>query len=330
MDDHAAPVPTTSRQPNRSPILAALLAAVVLLPLLGHRPLTDWDEGIYAEIAREMLAGHSLQAWLIPHWNGALWFEKPPLGMWLTALSLRFFGLNAFAARLPSALAAIAIVAILHGWVQRRRDQLTAWLSTVILLSAFGFQHAARVGETDTLLSLFSLVAVLGLAELLLDNPQGWLVFFPAFALALMTKGAASLTLPFTALALAALHPGHLFRHPKPFTAGLALFLALTLPWHLYLYSHFGRIFLRDYIGFHTFTRATSAIEGHHTHPWFYLWVLLLSAPPFALLYPFALTAPFRRSSPLNSGSQQSGWPILSSSIGKGAFRCAASSSGKR
>lgn len=158
-------------RPRLASALAALLAAAVLLPLLGHRPLTDWDEGIYAEIAREMLATHTF---LIPHWNGHLWFEKPPLQMWLTAASLRLFGLNAFAARLPSALAGIATATVLHAWLQRRRNNLTAWLSTMLLLGAFGFQHVARVGETDTLLTLFSLIAVLGLAELLCRNPRGW------------------------------------------------------------------------------------------------------------------------------------------------------------
>ncbi|HLI76897.1 MAG TPA: glycosyltransferase family 39 protein, partial [Acidobacteriaceae bacterium] len=258
-----------------SAALAALLAALVLLVGLGHRPLTDWDEGIYAEIAREMLAAHTLHGFLIPHWNTHLWFEKPPLAMWLTGASLHLFGLDAFAARLPSALAGIAIVTVLHAWLLRRLPRegalLTAWFSTVILLSAFGFQHAARAGETDTLLSLFSLLAVLGLADLLLGHARGWLLFFTGFALAIMTKGAASVTLPLTALVLTALHPRHLLRHARTFTAGLLLFLALTVPWHAFVYASFGHAFLRDYLGFHTLTRATNAIEGHRTHPWFYL-----------------------------------------------------------
>lgn len=296
---HSQPLSPFAPQTRLSTLLAALLAALVLLPLLGHRPLTDWDEGIYAEIAREMLATHTLGAFLIPHWNGHLWFEKPPLQMWLTAASLRLFGLNAFAARLPSALAGIATVAALHRWLERRLPRheahLTAWLSTVILLSAFGFQHVSRVGETDTLLSLFCLLAVLGLADLLQNNAGGWLLFFLGLALALMTKGAASLTLPLTALALIAIHPGKLLRHPRTFTVGLLLFLAITLPWHAYVYAHFGAAFLHDYLGFHTLTRATGAIEGHRTQPWFYLWVLLVSAPLCSLLYPSAIAAPFRR-----------------------------------
>ena len=283
------------RNRTSTALLAALFAAAVLLPLLGHRPLTDWDEGIYAEIAREMLCAHTLQGFLAPHWNGHLWFEKPPLQMWLTAASLRLFGLNAFAARLPSALAGIATVTLLHAWLLRRVNALTAWLSTVILLSAFGFQHVARVGETDTLLALFCLLATLGLAELLKNRPLGWILFWTGFALALLTKGAGSLPLPLTALLLTLLNPRQLLRHARSFALGAALFLALTLPWHIYAYIHFGDTFLSPYLGLHVLHRATAAIEGHITHPWFYLWVLFISAPLFSLLYPAALTATFRR-----------------------------------
>ena len=76
-------------------MLATLTAAVALLPLLGRKPLTDWDEAIYAEVSREML-GHS---WLVLHWNAALWLEKPPLMLWVTAVFFHLFGVTEFWAR---------------------------------------------------------------------------------------------------------------------------------------------------------------------------------------------------------------------------------------
>lgn len=274
--------------------LAMLLACLVLLPLLGHRVLTDWDEGIYAEIAREMLTGSTLRAWLTPHWNGHLWFEKPPLAMWLMAVSMRLCGLHALGARLPSALAGVGMVGVLHRWMLPRYGFLAAWLGTAILLSAFGFQHAARAGETDTLLSLFCLSAVLGLAGVVEGQARGWLLFWTGFGLAMMTKGAGSITLPLTLAALLALQPHQVLRFPRAWSAGLALFAGIAVPWHALMWAQYGHAFVSEYVGFHTLHRATTAIEGHQTGPWFYLWVLLISAPPFALLYPFALAAPFR------------------------------------
>ncbi len=81
-------------------VVAAFLVAY-LLPL-GYRPLSAPDELRNAEVPREMLAGGD---WIVPHLDGVRYFEKPVLGYWLTATSMLVFGENAWAVRLPAALA---------------------------------------------------------------------------------------------------------------------------------------------------------------------------------------------------------------------------------
>jgi 4-amino-4-deoxy-L-arabinose transferase-like glycosyltransferase len=274
-----------------STLLATALTCIVLLSLLGHKPLTNWDEGIYAEISREML---SLGV-LVPHWNYQPWFEKPPLMLWITAAFFKIFGVHDFWARAGSALSGVAIVALLHGWLVRRNDILAAWLSTLILLSTFGFLHVCRVGETDVLLSLGCCIALVGLAAIQDHKLNGWYLFWAGVAIALMTKGAASIVLIITALLFAALERWNLTRLGKSFWLGLLLFLLAVLPWHLYMFHLFGAGFLTEYLGFHVLARATHQIEDHITHWWYYFWVLLISAAPFVLLYPFAIVDSFRR-----------------------------------
>ncbi len=273
-----------------STFLAALLACIVLLPLLGHKPLTNWDEGIYAEISREML---SLGA-LVPHWNYQPWFEKPPLMLWITAAFFRIFGVTEFWARAGSALSGVCIVALLHAWLARK-DILAAWLSTFILLGTFGFLHVCRVGEMDVLLSLGCCIALCGLTAIQDRQLSGWYLFWAGLAIALMAKGAASIVLIIAALLFAAVERWNSTHLGRSFWLGLLLFLALILPWHLCMFHRFGASFLTDYVGFHVLARATHQIEEHNTHWWYYLWVLLISAAPFALLYPFALADSFRR-----------------------------------
>jgi 4-amino-4-deoxy-L-arabinose transferase-like glycosyltransferase len=240
-----------------STALATVLGAIVLLTLLGRKPIADWDEGVYAGISRAMLSG----PWLIPHWNTQPWFEKPPLELWLTALSFKLFGVSEFTARLISAISGIALVGLIHTWLAVRRNALTAWLSTMILVATFGFLRAARVGEMDVLLSLGCTLALIGLAELARDaappSNRGWYVFFAGFAIALMTKGAASVTLPLTLVSLFALQPALLRRLRLDFLLSLALFLAAVLPWHLYMLHRLGNLFLANYLGLHVFVRAT-------------------------------------------------------------------------
>jgi 4-amino-4-deoxy-L-arabinose transferase-like glycosyltransferase len=277
----------STRQGLTSAALATLLAAIVLLTLLGHNRLTDWDEGIYAQVSREMLT----TGWLVPHWNTQLWLEKPPLTFWITALFFKLFGVSEFTARLGSALSAVTLVVLLNGWLAHRRDRLTAWLSTLILLTTFGFLHTARVGETDVLLSLGCLLALIGVAELYLSpaSPLPWYLYWIGFSIALLAKGAASATILFTLLALVLLDRTLFRRLRLHFFLGFALFLALVLPWHLYLYHLYGQLFLDQYLGLHVIGRVTHQYDGHISHWWYYLRVLLVSAPPFVLLYPFAL-----------------------------------------
>lgn len=274
-----------------STLLATILACVVLLTLLGHKPLTNWDEGIYAEISREMLS----LGLLVPHWNYQPWFEKPPLMPWITAAFFKLFGINDFWARAGSAFSGVAIVALLHGWLIRRKDTLAAWLSTLILLSTFGFLHVCRVGEMDVLLSLGCCIALCGLTAIQSDKLNGWYLFWAGVAVALMAKGAACIVLILTALLFAAVERWSLTRLSRPFWLGLLLFLLAVLPWHLYMFHVFGAGFLTEYLGFHVLARATHQIEEHITHWWYYFWVLLISAEPFVLLYPFAIFDSFQR-----------------------------------
>jgi 4-amino-4-deoxy-L-arabinose transferase-like glycosyltransferase len=296
MDERAAtpeasPAKQNSRQSVVSTGLAVLLACAVLLPLLGHKLLTDWDEGIYAEVAREMLG----RGWMVPTWNFQPWFEKPPLMFWVTAVFFKLFGVHEFWARAGSALSGVAIVGVLHGWLMRRGDRLAAWLSTLILLSTLGFLHVCRMGELDVLLSLGCSVALCGLAEVSESKAGGWYWFWGGFAIALMTKSAASVTLALAVVVVAVLGRWGLQYFGRQFWLGLAVFLLAVLPWHVAMWERFGSAFLAEYLGFHTLTRATEQIEGHTTHWWYYLWVLLVSAAPFVLLFPAAIVKALRR-----------------------------------
>jgi len=272
--------------------LATLLACAVLLPLLGHKPLTNWDEGIYAEISREMLTFGPL----VPHWNYQPWFEKPPLMLWITAAFFRIFGVTEFWARAGSALSGVAIVSLLHAWLVRVGDYLAAWLSTLILLGTFGFIHVCRVGEMDVLLTLGCCIALCGLTAVQDHRPTGWYLFWAGLAIALMTKSAACIVLPITLLVFALIERWSTKHLGRSFWIGLLLFGIAVLPWHLYMFHRFGMTFAREYVGFHVLTRATHQIEDHVTHWWYYLWVLLISAAPFVLLYPSAVAQAFRRS----------------------------------
>lgn len=271
--------------------LAFLTAALVLLPLLGRKMLANWDEGIYAEVAREMLGRN----WLVPTWQFHHWFEKPPLSLWITAAFFHLCGVTQFWARACSALSGVAVVGLTHWVAIRMRGVKTAWLTTLILLSTFGFLRVCRVGEMDVLLALGCYPALWGLAEVLSGDLRGWYWFWLGFAVAAMTKGAASVVLPLTLVIVFAWERWSWRNLRRQFLFGLLLFAVLVLPWHIYMLARFGMPFLREYLGLHVIERATTHLEGHVTPWWYYAKVLLALASPWVLAYPFAVWHAFRR-----------------------------------
>jgi 4-amino-4-deoxy-L-arabinose transferase-like glycosyltransferase len=88
----------------------AIAAALLFVPGLGSVHLFDRDEINFAEIAREMLVTGQ---WSQPSVGFRPFYEKPPLFMWLQAVSMTVFGVGEFAARLPNALCgALTLVAL--------------------------------------------------------------------------------------------------------------------------------------------------------------------------------------------------------------------------
>ena len=85
------------------------LALVLLFYRLGDGSLHDWDEAIYAQVAKEMVLSDT---WMSLTWNGTPFFHKPPLYFWLTALTYKMIGVNEFAARLWPAIFGFGVVVL--------------------------------------------------------------------------------------------------------------------------------------------------------------------------------------------------------------------------
>ena len=73
--------------------------------------LMSLNEGRRALAIQEMVASGN---WLLPHLNGELYLTKPPLLYWLSSAFAMFGGVNEWTLRLPSALAAIAVLFMVY------------------------------------------------------------------------------------------------------------------------------------------------------------------------------------------------------------------------
>ena len=189
-------------------LLVCLLAAALILPGLGKASLKDWDEAIYSQVSKEIVQSGD---WLTLHWGHQLWFEKPPLLMWGTAVFYRVFGINEFSSRIVSALAGIALACLTCAIGTRLYGTAAGIFSGVILLTGSEFLFRARFGTTDVLLTLFTFLAIYAYLHLKEGDDRWWYLAWFSAALAVMTKGAAAVIVP-AVIGLSVLLDGILWR----------------------------------------------------------------------------------------------------------------------
>jgi 4-amino-4-deoxy-L-arabinose transferase-like glycosyltransferase len=177
---------------NRYPrLVIAAFATLLFVPGLGAVHLFDWDEINFAEIAREMVVSGD---WSRPTIGFVPFHEKPPLFMWLQAMSMGALGVNEFAARLPNALCGILTLIVLHRIGVRWRGQAFGLLWPLAYAGSILPHLYFRSGIIDPWFNLF---IFLGIAAFMRTTEEGsvkhalfsgiWL------GLAVMTKGPAAI-----------------------------------------------------------------------------------------------------------------------------------------
>lgn len=145
-------------------VLAIEITTVIALSLLlffyglGNFGLAGADEPRYAQIAREMLRNNDF---VTPTLHGSPWLEKPALYYWRAAAAFRTFGVHDWAARLPSATFALALVVIIYFHMRRFRPgaEFGAALITAACAGIIGFSRGA---STDMQLAAPFAFAMLG------------------------------------------------------------------------------------------------------------------------------------------------------------------------
>ncbi|MFK8037245.1 MAG: ArnT family glycosyltransferase [Crocinitomicaceae bacterium] len=157
---------------------------------LGSFIMRWWDESIFAVNTYEMMQNGN---YFSLSFNGKpdLFNTKPPLTSWFQLLSVKIFGYNELALRLPSAISAGLTVVILFKFISRHFNYQWAWISSLILLTSNGFIgfHTARTADSDSILTLFLVLTNLSFVLFILkDNKKQILLFFVFISLAFATK----------------------------------------------------------------------------------------------------------------------------------------------
>lgn len=123
--------------------------------------------------------------------------EKPPLVMWLQALSLHIFGKSEFAIRFPSALATIGVGALIYKFASDVFNRLTGFMSALfflILPYMFNGHNAGRRGGTDMVFLFFGVLFLYGLWKFCESDQSKYLYISSAsLSCTILAKGPAGL-----------------------------------------------------------------------------------------------------------------------------------------
>ncbi len=258
---------------------------------LGNTGLVDETEPLFAEAARQMTVTGN---WITPYFNEATRFDKPPLIYWLMALGYQFLGVNPWAVRLPSALAAILLTLGCFFTLRRFSGSLAAWIGAALV--AFNPQTLvwARTGVSDMLLSCCLGSALLCFFWGYSQEGKGQRWYFACYlflGLAVLTKGPVGIVLPGMIIFTFLLYVGKLRQvmGEMRLLQGSLIFLIVTVPWYALVTWQNGAAFIDSFFGYHNLERFTSVVNRHSAPWYFYFLVVLLGFLPWSAYLPVAL-----------------------------------------
>jgi len=262
----------------------AALLFVVLFWQLGAASFWDPDEAHYAEASRELLRTGD---WLAPYYNEQPFFDKPILFYWFQAAGMAVAGQNETGARLASAVAAVFLVAT-AAWLGAALFSFETGFVAALLLAASPPVFAlARYAILDMIFTalLFGGVSLVAVAALK-DRPALQWPGYLLVAASVVTKGPLAFVLCGATFGLAILASTDLRRRLLGLRVlwGLALVVALSLPWFVYMWLRFRDAFVSGYVLDENVSLFASNRFGAKFDPLFYFRVLAAGLLPWTAL----------------------------------------------
>lgn len=220
-----------------------------------------WDEGIYAEVADEILINKSLNT----TFNNGIWLNKPPLAHALVAGSFLLFENRELGARLLMVIFSSLLLILtymlaektLRFFFSKEFEDLPLWEKEIVPMipvlmtaSTFLFLERSTLINTDVMLGVawvgYFLTRGSYIGKLFFISfgtlTKSFLGLYPlGFELLMLRKGSISL---------------------KGLMKGIAL-LVIPLVWHIYSYILHGQYFINSHVLDQVVKRVTDPIELH-------------------------------------------------------------------
>ena len=167
--------------------------------------------------------------------QGLMTVDKPPLALWVQALSVKAFGYSSWAILVPQALMGVASVGLVYDLTRRRWGRQAGFVAGLVLALTPTVVAISRHNNPDALLVLCVAAALWAFVRALEDGRTRWLVLAGAcVGLGFEAKmGAALMVVPGMALAWLWVAPRGRAAAVRPLLAAGAALLVVGLAWPL-------------------------------------------------------------------------------------------------
>lgn len=256
-------------------LLIVVVALLLFVPFLGGSHLFDWDEINFAEAAREMLLTGDFSYVQI---NFKPFWEKPPLFVWMQALSMTMFGINEFAARVPNAICGAFTLMVLFNIGNRISGKNFGLLWVLVYAGSMLSQFYFRSGIIDPWFNLFIFLGVHQLTvateskEISMKNVLLSAVFI---GLSILTKGPTSLALVsvMCAVYFFGSYKTHQWKILPAFSFTVTVLL-VGFSWYIIEVVRGHGYVIQEFIDYHI--RLLTHGEAGHAQPFYYHFIVLL------------------------------------------------------
>lgn len=277
--------------------------------------LANWDEAWYGAIARNIAnTGNFLKM----QWNGKPYYDHPPIGFIIMALSIKMFGATEFAVRLPAILLGLGSIVLMYFiGTELFKKKIVGFASSLILGTSVWYLIRVRSGDLDSTFVFFYLLTI----YLSLKSAKRFSLFpltMASFAALVLSKTLVGLS---AGLLIFINNMGPFIKSKKrwlPLILGVIVFLMMVFPWYYVQLKSYEHFFEEHFINVGMRNKGLSSyfhIEWYlplfYLHmgirKWYYIWlaglgaliltfrfikkpVFLILVWNFIILYPFLTT----------------------------------------
>lgn len=225
--------------------------------------------------------------WLQMMWNGKPYYDHPPMGFWLMAISYKILGINEFTTRLPSALLGLFSILLTYKVAfELSKKKTVGFIAALILGTSVWYVIRVRSGNLESVFMFFYILTV----YLSVKSAKNF-AWFPLTMLSFAGLILSKTLVGFSAVLLIFyFNFGQIIKIKKNFILlllGIWLFFLALYPWYGYHLKNYPDFFQYHFI--HKGTRDKTLISYFQLNikqplfyihmgvrKWYYIWLASL------------------------------------------------------